>query len=109
MVCWMKKTQSPPIAREWEGALLQMTGALLKINIAYCGEITCRRGFTKWLSLQYRDFSSGLLDEKSNSPIFPGNGRAMVTNDRCIIEQHTAGILGGVLPIANGCPRSVEL
>ena len=41
------KVQSPPYSPVMGGALLQMTGAVLKINIACSGEI--RSGFTKWL------------------------------------------------------------
>ena len=42
------------------------------------------RGFTKWLSQQCGAFSRALLDEKSKSPLFLGEGGAMVTNDWCI-------------------------
>ena len=38
-------------------------------------------GFTNQQSPQGRAFSGDLLDQKSKSPLFPGAGGAVVTND----------------------------
>ena len=40
-----------------------------------------------WLSPQCRGYSRELLDEKSKSPLFPGAGGCVVTNDWCIMQQ----------------------
>ena len=39
------------------------------------------RVFTIFLTPQCRGFSSALISEKSKSPLFPGSGGAVVTND----------------------------
>ena len=41
-------------------------------------------GFTNEQSPQGGAFSRDLLDQKSKSPLFPGPGGAVVTNDWCI-------------------------